>query len=243
MGSWRVIRQGMMEDTQNVSLKKSWPYLKRLLPYLRPYLLPIIGGSFAILFQTASGVFRPFITMYIIDSIIPLGSAGLRPLAFLVIGWFVLAVAENLFSLLQTYLFTLLNQSIFNDLRTEMYDHIQRLPVSFFDGEQTGSLLSRIMSDIAALSGIFGQTLTDFVINALQIIAVVAVMFAIDPILAVVALLCTPFFAFSFFLFRDKMRTVQRRAQEKQAALSAILQERLSAVRLLKSFAREDREL
>lgn len=241
-GSWRVIRQGLMEDTSNVSLKRSWPYLKRLLPYLRPYVLPVTGGSVAVLLHTAAGVLRPFITMFIIDNVIPRGESGLRLLALLVGGWFALAVVENLLNLLQTYLFSYVNESIFNDLRTEMYDHIQRLPVTYFDGQQTGSLLSRITSDVAALSGVFGRTLTDFAINALQIIAIAAVMLVIHPTLALVGLVSAPFFAVSFLLFKDKMRTVQKRSQEKQAALSGALQERLSAVRLLKSFVREDRE-
>lgn len=241
-GAWHAIRQGMLEDTKNVSLKRSWPYLKRCLPFLKPYIKHIIAGSIGIIMETGAGLLRPIIVMTIIDKVIPQGSGGFRLLALLLAGWLGLALAENIVALVHQFLFTYMNQSVFHDLRTKLFRHIQRLPVSHFDANQTGMIMSRITNDTAALSGVFGTTFTQFVINSLEVIGITVAMFYMHPVLALLSLITIPFFALSYITFRNKMRVIQRRTQEKIAAMTGTLQEKLSGIRIIKSFVREAHE-
>lgn len=240
-GGWHAVRQGLLEDS-NVTLQRSWPYLKRCFPYILPYLKYVLGGSFCLLLQTSAGLLLPIITMQIIDKVIPQGTAGFPLLNVLILGWLGLALSENVLGVLQSYLFTYANQGVFHDFRAKLYKHIQQLPVSYFETNQTGSIMSRIINDVGALSGVFGRTFTDFAVNAIQVIGVTIAMFYYHPMLAVMAIIIAPFFALSFLLFKDKMRKIQKLNQEKWANMSASLQERLSGIRLIKAFVREKRE-
>jgi len=240
-GMWHAVRRGMMED-ESITLGESWPYFLRCLPYVKPYLKQIMLGSVCILLHTGAGAVMPLITMFIIDRVIPLGSDGIGLLNLLILGWLALALAENLLSVLQRYLFSFANQSIFHDLRTQVFRHMQKLPLQYFQREQTGNLVSRVIYDVNAMGGVFGQTLTDLAVNILTIVVISILMFYLHPVLALIALLIGPFFAFSFMMFRNKMKNVQKRAQEKWAQMSGNLQERLSGITVTKAFVREDYE-
>lgn len=240
-GPWHAIRRGLEEDTE-VSLQRSWPYLKRCFPYIIPYLKYVILGSVFILLQTSAGLLMPIITMQIIDRVIPSGVEGFPLLNLLILGWLALALAENVLGVLQQYLFTYANQGVFHDFRTKMFKHIQQLPLSYFESNQTGSIMSRIISDVGALAGVFGRTFTDFAINVIQVVGVAIAMFYFHPGLAVISMIVAPFFALSFLLFKDRMKRIQKITQEKWARMSASLQERLSGIRLIKAFVRQDYE-
>ncbi len=238
---WHAIKRGIMEE-EKVPLQRSLPYLKKCIPFIMPYLKYIIFGTVCLVLQTGAGLLIPVITMLIIDDVIPLGTEGFSLLNLLILGWFLLALAQNVIGVLQAYLFTFANQSIFHDLRTKMFNHIQKFPITYFEKQQTGNIMSRIINDVGALSGVFGTTFTNFSIDVLQIIGIAIFMFWLHPTLAVISLIVAPFFAISFLLFKDKMKSIQKLTQEKWALMSGALQERLSGIRVVKAFVREEHE-
>lgn len=237
---YQAMRRGLTDDLEEVSLKSSLPYLKKCLPFLRPYIGYLLAGSACIVAQTIAGLAVPLVTMHIIDKVLPTKDPSLLMAPCLI--WLALSLGSAILGVVQGYLFERMNQSIFHDIRTQVYRHMETLPLSYFQKSQTGGLMSRILYDVGALSGVFGTTITDLAINVLTIIVVAIVMFRMHWKLALVSMIIVPFFAYSFYLFRDIMKKIQKLAHQKWAELSGSLQERIAGIEVTKAFVLEDYE-
>jgi len=141
-----------------------------------------------------------------------------------------------------SYLLNHIGQTVIMRLRNRLYDHIQDLPLAFFQREKTGDLMSRITNDVAVISSMFTSAITGSIRDFFTIIGLLSVTFYLIPKLAIYAFVVLPVAAFPIFHFGRKIRRVRLGAQEAMADMSAFLHETLLGTKIVKAFSMEDHE-
>jgi subfamily B ATP-binding cassette protein MsbA len=141
-----------------------------------------------------------------------------------------------------SYLLNHIGQTVIMRLRNRLYDHIQDLPMAFFQREKTGDLMSRITNDVAVISSMFTSAITGSIRDFFTIIGLLSVTFYLIPTLAIYAFVVLPLAAFPIFHFGRKIRRVRLGAQESLADMSAFLHETLLGTKIVKAFGMEDHE-
>jgi ATP-binding cassette subfamily B protein len=210
--------------------------LRRLLPYVRPHRLPLVGSGVAALVGTLAGLAVPLWTRAIVDGSIARGDLGLLP--WLVLGVLALGLVEAGLVFLRRMLVARPSNQIEASMRADLFAHLQRLPVAFHDRWASGQLLSRATSDLTtirwfvAFSGIF------LVVNALTLVVGIGVLVWLSPPLGlVVAITAVPLTALTLMLERRFSRAA-RRAQDQAGDLASVVEESALGIRVLKSLGR-----
>ncbi len=140
------------------------------------------------------------------------------------------------------YLLSYVGQDIIRRMRNRLYNHIQDLPLAFFQREKTGDLMSRITNDVAIISSMFSSAVTGSIRDGFTIIGLMAVTFVQIPELAVFTFIIFPIAGYPLFYFGRKIRRVRRGVQEAWADLNAFLHETLTGHKIVKAFSMEDHE-
>ena len=140
------------------------------------------------------------------------------------------------------YLLSYVGQDIIRRMRNRLYNHIQNLPLAFFQREKTGDLMSRITNDVAIISSMFSSAVTGSIRDGFTIIGLMAVTFVQIPELAVFTFIIFPIAGYPLFYFGRKIRRVRRGVQEAWADLNAFLHETLTGAKIVKAFSMEDHE-
>jgi ATP-binding cassette, subfamily B, bacterial len=136
-----------------------------------------------------------------------------------------------------------LGQSIVFDLRTQLYRHLQKLSLSFYDKRQVGSVLSRVTSDTSTLHSFLVSGVQSVIINVLTVLGIGVIMFGLDWRLALIVLIPTPLLAVATVVFIARIRRVYRRYWGEWSGINGFLASTISGVRVVKSFGQEDREI
>jgi ABC-type multidrug transport system fused ATPase/permease subunit len=178
-------------------------------------------------------------TKVIIDDAVIGGSS--RQLIWLVLGLFAVTGVARALNSLQSYLTEWLGQIVVQDLRNDLYRHLQGQSMSFFDSHQTGQLMSRVTSDVSQVQQFVSQGTIRILDAAVGLAIYLGVLFMLDARLTLVALAAAPFILFSQLRIRKVMR-IYRDLQRMMAKLTEILQENVSSIKLVKAFGREQYE-
>jgi len=157
--------------------------------------------------------------------------------------FFCLIVARSGVAHFRIKLMGMLGERVVLDLRNRLYRTIQRLSLSYYDREHTGQIMSRVLTDTRAVQAFVVQATQQMIIDMLTVFGIGIVLFYINWGLAAIALLPIPFVAFCARHFSIKFRSIYRAARRKFATLSASVTEVISGMRVVKSFAQEDREI
>ncbi|HEY8770989.1 MAG TPA: ABC transporter ATP-binding protein [Thermoleophilaceae bacterium] len=211
----------------------------RLLGFLRPYRGGVIASFVLAAAAMAMGVLVPYLVGRTIDEIRH-GGANLWPLAGAVAAAGLLRLA---FSVVRRLLAGRVSLGVEYDLRNRMYTHLQSLELGFFDGQQTGQLMSRSTVDLQGVRFFLGYGLIFMAQSALTIVIAAAVMLALNVPLALVALAPMPFVIYVAFRYGLKNRPASQEVQQRIAELTAEAEENVSGVRVVKAFAQEPRQL
>src|SRR5918911_5438558 len=184
-----------------------------------------------------AGVLIPFLVGRTVDRIRH-GDADLWPL----VGAIVAAGALRLsFSVVRRLVAGRVSLGVEYDLRNRMYSHLQSLEVAFFDAQQTGQLMSRATVDLQSVRFFLGYGLIFIVQSGITIGVAAAIMFVVNPGLAALALIPTPFIFWVAFAYGKKNRPASQEVQQRIAELTAEVDESIGGIRLVKAFAREER--
>lgn len=140
------------------------------------------------------------------------------------------------------YLLNLIGQDILRQLRNRLYNHMQDLPLAFFQRHKTGDLMSRITSDVGVISSMFTSAITGVVKDFFSVIGLLAVTFYMIPKLAAYTFVILPLAAFPIFHFGQKVRRTRLRAQRAIADLNAFLHEALVGIKIVKAFNMQEYE-
>src|ERR671914_1203314 len=211
----------------------------RLLSFLRPYRRGVLVSFVLAAAAMGVGVLVPYLVGRTVDEIRQ-GGVDLWPLALAVAGAGVLRLA---FSVARRLVAGRVSLGVEYDLRNRMYEHLHSLELAFFDGQQTGQLMSRSTVDLQSVRFFLGYGLIFILQSALTIVIASGVMIWVDPLLAAVSLAPMPFVIWVAFRYGRRNRPASQEVQQRIAELTAEAEENVSGVRVVKAFAQEQRQL
>ena len=214
--------------------------MRRLIGYLRPYRLQVCFAIAAIIGHSLIELAPPYLTKLVIDRYIPAANmVGLAQVAALflgaLIGSFVLEYA-------QTWTMQMIGQRIMFDLRMQVFEHLQRLDVRFFDRNPVGRLMTRVTTDVDVLNELFTSGVVSVFGDAFTLIGIMAVLIWMDWRLAFVAFSVLPLIVIVTQWFRFNVRESYRRVRTWIARINAFLQERITGMSTVQLFRREARD-
>jgi ATP-binding cassette subfamily B protein len=213
---------------------------RRLMGFLRPY-RPQLWGSLAFAWAAMGmTVLIPWLIGRAVNAIEAGNKPDLLPLALAIFGAAILRLGLTVIRRLVAGKVSL---AVEFDLRQMFYGHLQRLELGFFDGQQTGQLMSRATVDLGAIRFFLGYGLIFITQNLLTIVLASAVMFVINPWLALIALAPAPFIVYTASRYNRVSRPAQQEVQQRLAELTAEAEENVSGIRIVKAFAREEYQL
>jgi ABC-type multidrug transport system fused ATPase/permease subunit len=214
--------------------------IRRVGIYLRPYKMMVVSTVGCAILSLAFGFLYPKLTGFIIDSVIRQGRLGLLlPAALGLIGAFLL---QNVFNSIRIRINNSLEQNVIYDMRRDVYAHLQRLPVPWFDQRASGDLMTRIIEDVNNVERLLIDGVEQGTVAVLSIIGALVFMFLYSPTLAAVTLIPVPFLiggALWYTLTAHKRYRLQREAS---SAMNALLMDNLQGVRQIKAFGRQRHE-
>jgi len=213
---------------------------RRLLTYVRPYRWLVIGAIGLLLVQGALQLVGPLMTRRVIDVAIPAGDSAL--IVSSTILFLAALVTQIVFSYLETIATGVLGQRVMHDLRRQLFAHLQRLPVTFFDRNPVGRLVTRVTNDVESLNELFTSGVVAGLGDLFTLGAITVLMVIIDWRMAVAAYLVVPGILWVSAVFRRRVREAYREIRTKLARINAFLQERIAGMRIVQLFGREDHE-
>lgn len=216
--------------------------VRRVLAYADRYRAMLIGFIGTLLISSLLSIVPALLVRRIIDDAIPNSDRGLvNTLALIMVG---LALASGVISLFERWFSARIGESLIFDLRVQLFDHVQRMPIGFFTRTQTGALISRMNNDVIgaqrALTGTLGQVISNLIVLATTLVA----MFILEWRLPLLALALLPFFLLPTKRVGRVLQALTREQMEHNAAMNTTMTERLNVAgaMVVKLFGRHDDE-
>jgi ABC-type multidrug transport system fused ATPase/permease subunit len=215
--------------------------LRRLAQLLAPYRWRVLAMFLSLVAATAAALAPAPLAKLAIDDGIRRHDVG--TLDLVVVAFLVSALVYAVASYLQTYLVGWVGQRALQDLRMQLFSHLQRLSIGFYSRNRAGVIISRLTNDVEALDQLVEDGLATLIQSGLTLIGVVVILVVLAPHLALLTFLALPVLAIGGFVFRIASADAYRRTREKIAAITGYLQETLSGIRVVRSFGQEARHI
>jgi ATP-binding cassette subfamily C protein len=216
--------------------------LKRVLGFARPHrgrLIAFVAVSIAMAFLAVA---TPVLAGQVVNAIVARsGSGEVIRLAALIAG---VAVAEAAIGMVSRWLSSTIGEGVIVDLRTRVFDHVQKMPIAFFTRTRTGALVSRLNNDVIGAQSAFAGTLSGVVSNVVALVLTLVVMLNTSWLVTVLAMILLPIFLIPARRMGSRLADLRREAAEHNAAMGTQMTERFSApgATLVKLFGRPDEE-
>jgi ATP-binding cassette subfamily B protein len=211
----------------------------RVFRYLRRYPGWAAGTLFCALLSTALVIVFPKVTQLLIDEVREGRGERLWPL----VGWALAAfVARDILNSVRILLNNTFEQKVIFDLRSDLYSHIQRLPLRWFDNRSTGDVMTRVMEDVNAVERVLIDGVEQGAVAVLQVVIVAGMLFSYHPALALWSLTPTPLLAAGALAYTLTAKLRYRGQRKASSAMNALLHDNLAGIRQIKTYVREDEE-
>ena len=214
--------------------------LPRVLSLLRPYRWWILAAGMLLVITNSLWLFFPLVIRTLLNTII--GQHNEQLLNIVVLVLIVVFIVQAALSALQGYLITSLGERISFDLRNMLFRHLQRLPLSFFDSRRTGELMSRVTNDVTVLQTSLTSSILPIISQVVTLIGSIIIATLINWRIMLVILIVGPLAGFATSYYGRRIRRQTHGVQEGLGEAGVVLEESLSAQRVVKAFAREDYE-
>ncbi len=214
---------------------------KRLLMFIKPYLPRLLAAVVCIVLAAAANLYVPWIIKNIIDDV--LANKDMAMLNTIAVGIVVVFFFRGIFYYGQTYLVSYIGQHVIIDVREVLYRKFQQLQLAYYEKRQTGNIMSYITNDVAALQIALVDSLIDMVTEGSVLIGSIGMMFYLDWKLSLLTFVTMPIIAKAMNVFGRKLKSSGTVIQERTADITSFLQESIAAVRIVKSFVRENYEI
>ncbi len=227
--------------------------MKRLLKYLRPYRWKVGVALGSIVLKAGADVLGPFLTLIAVDKYLapiyrapsmlgdwlsPNPLTGIGQIAAIYVG---LITFSFLLEYLQTYYMQWAGQMVMFDLRSEIFRHLQRMHIGFYDKNPVGRLVTRVTTDVDALNEMFTSGVVSIFEDIFVLAGILAIMLCVNWKLALITFAVLPFIFGATKIFRDRVRDSYRRIRVAIARINAHMQEHVSGMMVLQLFNREER--
>ena len=213
----------------------------RLMKYIRPYMKQLAAAVACIVLAAGANLYMPWIIKDMIDKV--LAEKDMQMLNVISVGIVVTFFIRGIFYYGQSYLVSFVGQRVIIDVRDVLFRKFQRLPLSYFDRHQTGEIMSYIANDVAALQNALVDRLIELVTESSIFIGSLVMMVMLDWKLSLLTLITVPLVGQAMKVFGRKLKSSGTVIQERLADITATMQESIAAIRVVKSFGREDYEI
>lgn len=216
--------------------------LKRVLGFARPHRTKLIAFVALSVVMAFLAVATPVLAGQVVDAIV--AKAGTDEVIRLAVLIAVVAVAEAGLGLVSRWLSSTIGEGVIVDLRTKVFDHVQKMPIAFFTRTRTGALVSRLNNDVIGAQSAFAGTLSGVVSNVVALVLTLIVMLGTSWQVTVLAMILLPIFLIPARRMGSRLADLRREAAEHNAAMGTQMTERFSApgATLVKLFGRPDEE-
>ena len=211
--------------------------MKRLLRYLRPYRWKVLAAVLLLIAASAVALVGPWLTKEAIDEAIPAGDY--RLLGILSAIFFASLVLSGALDYANTILTTWIGQHVMLDLRAQIFGHLQRLQLQYFDRHPVGRLMTRLTSDVEVLNEMFTSGVVTIFGDIFTVGFIMAAMVAMDWRLALVTFSVLPIVFVAAWIFRLRVREAYRDIRVRLARINSFLQERISGMRVVQLYRQE----
>lgn len=213
----------------------------RLLAYIKPYTRRLALAVVCIIMAAGANLYLPWIIKDMIDDV--LMSKDMVMLNLIAAGILVVMFTRGVFYYGQSYLVSYVGQRVIIDVRSVLFRKFQRMPLSYYDKQQTGTVMSYITNDVAVMQSAIVDNLIELVTEGSILIGSLAMMIYLDWKLSLLTLMTIPLVGFAMKIFGRKLKRSSTVIQERVAEITSLLQESISAIRVVKSFVRESYEI
>ena len=213
----------------------------RLMNYIRPYVKHLAFAIVCIVLAAAANLYVPWIIKDMIDKV--LMERDMAMLNLIAGGIIVVFFFRGIFYYGQSYLVSFVGQRVVIDIREALFEKFQRMPLAYFDRHQTGEIMSFVTNDVQALQNALVDKLIELVTESSVLIGSIVLMFYLDWKLTFITLITVPLVGQAMNIFGKKLKQSGIVIQERLADINSLLQESISAVRVVKSFVRERYEI
>ena len=249
-----IVKKPMSQEEEVLGKAYDSRLMARLLKYLRPYRWQVAIALASILLKSFADVLGPYLTKVAIDRYLapkgapgaassglwswlsPRAITGIAQIAAIYVG---LLVFSFLLEFLQTYYMQWTGQKVMFDLRRQIFRHLQRLHVAFFDKNPVGRLVTRVTTDVDALNEMFTSGVVSIFEDLFVLFGILGVMLCMNWKLALITFAVLPFIVVATKIFRDRVRDSYRRIRVAIARINSYLQEHVSGMVVLQLFNRE----
>ncbi len=215
--------------------------LRRLLKYVRPYWKVLVGVSLLLLMRTGLNLLPPLVQKQVVDQVI--GEGDLSRLPLMIGGLIGIHAVMQAVNFGDMYVRHAVGERFIFDLRVRIYDHLQRLSLSFYESTSTGELMSRVTNDVNALEQFVTHGIALTAVDLLRLVGASAVLLALNRKLALITLVPLPFVALGLWVFNHRARPIYRRVRDRLGDINASLQDKLAGIRVVQAFEQEEEEL
>ena len=227
--------------------------MRRLLTYLRPYRWQVAVAIVSIILKSFADVLGPYLVKVAVDRYLAptkgstsglwnwLSPKPLSGMAQISTIYFGLLIFTFVLEFLQTYYMQWTGQQIMFDLRSQIFRHLQRMHVAFYDKNPVGRLVTRVTTDVDALNEMFTSGVVSIFEDLFVLAGILGIMLCMNWKLALITFAVLPFIVFATKIFRDKVRDSYRRIRTAIARINSYLQEHVSGMVVLQLFNRERR--
>ncbi len=242
---------GRSRRDENVSVRiYDGKIIKRLMKYAIPYWYLFAGGLILILIISASTLSRPYLVKMAIDGNIQkavsgemtasAASNGVKQLGLI---FLLLIIVEFVFGYVQNYLLESAGKKIIYNLRNSIFKHVQSMPVSYFDKNPIGRIVTRVTNDTDALNEMYTDVIVSLIKDLFMMAGILIIMFSLSVKLTIMSMLIAPLMVVATVFFRKKARRVFGEIRTKLATINAFLSEHISGMRLIQAFNMQGKKL
>lgn len=229
-----------MKEEQASGKIFDWYILKRLYGFVAPYKTTFYLLVFFTFLSGALTPLRPYLIQLAIDRHISVGDMeGLTRIILIITG---LLILQSIVQYASTYLSGVIGQTIINDIRSKLFNHLLRLKLRFFDTNPIGRLVTRNISDVETLSDVFSEGLAAMIGDLLQLLFILALMFYTDWKLTLVSLSMFPLLLISTYIFKEKIKGAFNEVRTAVAKLNSFVQEQITGMSIVQVYNREKEE-
>src|SRR5665647_302641 len=214
--------------------------VRRLIVFVRPYRLLVAGALVLLMVEGLLQLVGPILTQRVIDVALPAHDSGLAMRAALLYASSLVLAFGCSYG--ETMLTAMLGQRVMRDLRQQLFEHVQRLSIAFYDRTPVGRLVTRVTSDVESLNELFTAGVVAGLGDLFTLLAIAVMMIYTDWRLALPAFAVIPLVYLTSHLFQTRVRVAYRDIRARLARINAYLQERITGIRVVQLFGREESE-
>jgi ABC-type multidrug transport system fused ATPase/permease subunit len=218
------------------------PSLRKFLSHAKPYRWWITGATVCGLLKYNIPILFPWILKDVINHLLSTSPPLISYINRRIIALLLIYIFWTLITYYRSYLADQAGQRLIFDLRHELYAHLQRMSLGFYDKRQVGSIASRLLSDIAVAQNFVGAVFTNTLMDASSLLLITVVLFLMSWRLALVSIFVFPLYVVSNKFFKKRIRTTSRLAQQKMEEISGQVHEKLGGISMIQSYTREKAE-